>query len=157
MLNTIVAESLDYIATQARGRDRGRQGRSNDAIQDLLPEIIKESKNVIFNGDNYTEEWHDEAEKRGLPDLTHDARVALKHVDRRRSRDRDVRASTTSSPSANSHSRYEVYIEQYVIKTNIEAETTYDLAKTTILPAAVRYLSELEGRRGRRWRTTSKR
>jgi glutamine synthetase len=41
----------------------------NAAIQDLLPKLIKESKKVIFNGDNYAEEWHQEAEKRGLPNV----------------------------------------------------------------------------------------
>ena len=68
VLNTIVAESLDYIATnlekaKAAGKD------INKALQELLPGIIKESKKVLFNGDNYTPEWHKEAEKRGLPNL----------------------------------------------------------------------------------------
>ena len=55
VLNTIVAESLDFIATQSRegGRQAGKD--LNKAIQDLLPGIIKESKKVIFNGDNYTD------------------------------------------------------------------------------------------------------
>src|SRR6187431_2774338 len=63
VLNTIVAESLDFIATAL---EKGTQGGRdlNKAIQDLLPGIIKESKKVIFNGDNYTDEWHREAEKR---------------------------------------------------------------------------------------------
>ena len=69
VLNTIVAESLDFIATQA-GEGRRKGGKDlNKAIQELLPGIIKESKKVLFNGDNYTEEWHKEAEKRGLPNL----------------------------------------------------------------------------------------
>ena len=69
VLNTIVAESLDYIATQLEKADRRAARTSTQAIQDLLPGIIKESKKVLFNGDNYTEEWHKEAEKRGLPNL----------------------------------------------------------------------------------------
>src|SRR5439155_9017754 len=68
VLNTIVAESLDFIAT--RLEDAVKSGKDlNKAIQDLLPSILKESKKVVFNGDNYTEEWHKEAEKRGLPNL----------------------------------------------------------------------------------------
>src|SRR5262249_11984093 len=68
VLNTIVAESLDYIATELEKATKG--GKSlNAAIQDLLPGIIKESKKVIFNGNNYAEEWHNEAEKRGLPNF----------------------------------------------------------------------------------------
>ena len=68
ILNTIVAESLDYIATNLEKAIAGGKDL-NKAIQELLPGIIKESKKVIFNGDNYTEEWHKEAEKRGLPNI----------------------------------------------------------------------------------------
>ena len=68
MLNTIVAESLDYIATKLEKAVKAGKDL-NTAIQDLLPGIIKESKKVIFNGNNYAEEWHKEAEKRGLPNL----------------------------------------------------------------------------------------
>src|SRR6266571_3683281 len=68
VLNTIVAESLDFIATHleltvGNGKDLNR------AIQDLLPGIIRESKKVLYEGDNYTPEWHAEAEKRGLPNI----------------------------------------------------------------------------------------
>ena len=66
VLNTIVAESLDDIATElekavAAGKDLHAE------IQALLPKVMAESKKVIFNGDGYTEAWHKEAEKRGLP------------------------------------------------------------------------------------------
>src|SRR5688572_5193376 len=68
VLNTIVAESLDFIATRLEQATQG--GKSlNAAIQELLPGIIKESKKVIFNGDNYTDAWHKEAEQRGLPNI----------------------------------------------------------------------------------------
>src|SRR5205807_10462554 len=68
VLNTFVAESLDFIATRLEADIKS--GKTlNTAIQDLLPGIIKESKKVIFNGNNYSEEWHQEAEKRGLPNL----------------------------------------------------------------------------------------
>src|SRR5438477_4787222 len=59
VLNTIVAESLDVIATNLEGAVRGGKDL-NKAIQDLLPGIIKESKKVVFNGNNYAEEWHSE-------------------------------------------------------------------------------------------------
>src|SRR6185503_18098719 len=74
VLNTIVAESLDFIATQLEGQVK--QGKDlTKAIQDLLPGIVKESKKVIFNGNNYAEEWHQEAEKRGLPNLKNTVEV----------------------------------------------------------------------------------
>src|SRR5438874_6842008 len=68
VLNAMVAESLDYVATELeKGTKSGKD--LNAAIQELLPKIIKDHKRVIYNGDNYTEEWHSEAEKRGLPNL----------------------------------------------------------------------------------------
>src|SRR6184192_1281238 len=64
VLNTIVAESLDYVATNLERAVKSGQDL-NKAIQDLLPGLLKESKKVIFNGDNYAEEWYNEAERRG--------------------------------------------------------------------------------------------
>src|SRR5262249_15972124 len=66
VLNTIVAESLDDFATAleqavAAGKDL------NTETQNLLQNAVKESKHIIFNGDNYSEAWHAEAERRGLP------------------------------------------------------------------------------------------
>src|SRR5436309_12077920 len=68
VLNTIVAESLDFMATNLEKAVQSGKDL-NKAIQDLLPGVISESKKVIFNGDNYTEEWHKEAERRCLPNL----------------------------------------------------------------------------------------
>src|SRR3989440_1484097 len=68
VLNTIAAESLDHIATQLEKAVKGGKDL-NKAIQDLLPAIIKESKKVLYEGDNYVPEWHKEAEKRGLPNV----------------------------------------------------------------------------------------
>src|SRR5688500_10305748 len=74
VLNTIVAESLDYIATKLEADVKGGKDLVK-AIGELLPSIIKESKKVIFNGNGYSEEWHAEAEKRGLPNLKNTVEV----------------------------------------------------------------------------------
>ena len=68
ILNTIVAESLDTIATNLENAKKTGKDL-NKAIQELLSSILKESKKVLFSGDNYAEEWHQEAERRGLPNL----------------------------------------------------------------------------------------
>ena len=68
-LSTIVAESLDYIATELEKAAGGDAGKLPGAAQKILQEIITKHGAVIFNGDNYTAEWHAEAEKRGLPNL----------------------------------------------------------------------------------------
>jgi glutamine synthetase len=69
ILNTIVAESLDYIATELEKATKGDASKLNAAVQKLLQEVIKEHKAIIFNGDGYSEAWHKEAAKRGLPNL----------------------------------------------------------------------------------------
>src|SRR5207247_1657187 len=71
VLNTAVAESLDYVATELERVAGGNPTpeRLNQAVFQVLPQIITKHKRVIFNGDNYTAEWHAEAEKRDLPHL----------------------------------------------------------------------------------------
>jgi glutamine synthetase len=139
VLNTIVAESLDYIAThlekaKAQGKD------INKAIQELLPAIIKESKKVIFNGDNYTPEWHQEAEKRGLPNLrnTVDSLPVILRKDTI-----DLFSKYRVYSERELQSRFAILCENYVKTVNIEARLTSMMAKTMILPAALRYQGEV--------------
>jgi glutamine synthetase len=97
-------------------------------------------KQIVYNGDNYVDEWHAEAEKRGLLNLrqTPDALPYLIS-------DASVEAFESYDVLSRRelHSRYEVFVEQYVTKLNIESETAASIAKTMLLPAAVRYLGEL--------------
>jgi glutamine synthetase len=69
VLNTIMAESLDYMASKLEAATGGDPTKLNSAVQTLLKSVIAENKGVIFNGDGYSAEWHAEAEKRGLPNL----------------------------------------------------------------------------------------
>ncbi|WP_406699587.1 glutamine synthetase III [Singulisphaera sp. Ch08] len=139
VLNTIAAESIDEIATHlekavAAGKDL------NTEIQILLPQLIAESKHVIFNGDGYTEAWHKEAEKRGLPnrkttvdslpDLITPKSVAL-----------FGKYGVFSEREI--HSRYEILLENYKKTINIESQLTIQMANRQILPAALRFQSEL--------------
>src|SRR5206468_6170113 len=110
VLNTIVAESLDHIATNLENAVRGGKDL-NRAIQDLLPGILKESKKVIFNGDNYTEEWHKEAERRGLPNLRNTV-DALPVVIRKDTIDLFTKYRVYSEREL--HSRYAILSENYV-------------------------------------------
>jgi glutamine synthetase len=98
------------------------------------------NKRIIFEGDNYSEEWHAEAEQRGLLNDPSTA-DALPHLIS------DDTVETFGAYKVLSerelHSRYDVMVEQYVIRANIEAETAADIARTMILPAAVRHLKTL--------------
>jgi glutamine synthetase len=139
VLNTIVAESLDFIATKLEADTQ--QGKPlNRAIQDLLPGILKEHKKVVFNGDNYTEEWHKEAERRGLPNLRNTV-DALPVIVRRDSVELFSKYRVYSEREL--QSRYNIFAEKYVKEVSIEANMMVHMAKTMILPAALRYQAEV--------------
>jgi glutamine synthetase len=140
VLNTIVAESLDYVATVLEKETGGDPSKLNAAVQKLVQSIIKEHKAVLFNGDGYSDEWHKEAEKRGLPNLksTIDALPVLispKNI--------EMFEKYGVLSSREVHSRYEIYMERYCKDINTESQAALSIAKTMILPAAYRYQGEL--------------
>ena len=139
VLNTIVAESIEDMCDKLeKGLKDG--AALSDALQSLLREETREFKHVIFNGDNYTEEWVEEAERRGLLNLgnTMDALPLLVA---------DKNKALFEKYGVLSHreleSRYEIYVDQYFKTINIEGEGGQHMAQTMILPAAIRYLSDL--------------
>ena len=139
MLNTIVAESLDYVATeleQAVGAKPSPARAPGGACVAVLKKSIKQHKRVIFNGDGYSEEWHAEAERRG-PAQPHDSVEAFPVL-------RARRMSTSSGSTAcwarrSSESRIHIAIEKYVKQIMIEAETMVSMARGQILPAALEH------------------
>ncbi|HCR13986.1 glutamine synthetase III [Solidesulfovibrio sp.] len=139
-LNTMMSESLDYIATKLEAATAGDPAKLNAAVQAVIQEIIKEHDAVVFNGDGYSEEWHVEAEKRGLPNLktTPDALPVLTSPE-------VVKLFTTYGvfSEAELASRKEIYLEQYVKTIQTEAALVVRMAKTIIFPAAMRYQGEL--------------
>jgi glutamine synthetase len=139
VLNTIVAESLDYIATEL---EKGvKSGKSlADATQALLPGILKESKKVIFNGNNYADEWHKEAEKRGLPNLKNTIDVLPVVI---RKDTIDLFSKYKVYTEGELKSRFNILSEAYTKAVAIEGKTALMMAKTMILPAALRYQKEV--------------
>ena len=140
-INTIMAEAMDHIATEletavAAGTD------FNDAVQTLLTAIITDHGAAVFNGNGYSDEWQEEAASRGLLNLrtTPDALqqfsepAVIEVLDKY-----DVLSPRELA------SRQEVYLEQYILSVHVEAKQTAELGRTTILPAAQRYLGELAG------------
>jgi glutamine synthetase len=141
VLNTIVAESLDFVATNLEKAVQAGKDL-NKAIQDLLPAIIKESNKVLFDGDNYTAEWHAEAEKRGLPNLKNTV-DALQVILRKDSIDLFNKYRVYSEREL--QSRFNILCEGYVKTINVEARLTSLMAKTMVLPASLRYQSQVAG------------
>ena len=139
VLNTIVAESLDFMATNlekatAAGKDLHK------AVQDLLPGILKESKKVVYNGDGYTEEWQQEAQRRGLPNLKNTV-DAIPMIIRKDSIELFTKYKVFTEKEL--QSRYVIFSESYVKTVTIEANMMVMMAKTMILPAALRYQTEV--------------
>ena len=141
VLNTIVAESVDYLAEELE--DALEAGAELEgALRPILQRAYAANKQVVFDGDGYSEEWHDEAAKRGLLNLPTTA-DALPYLV---SDDTETAFSNYGVLSVRElESRYEVALEQYVMTINIEAETAADIAKTMILPAAARHLMLMAG------------
>jgi glutamine synthetase len=139
VLNTIVAESLDFIATKLEADVKSGKDL-NKAIQDLLPGIVRESKKVVFNGNNYAEEWHVEAEKRGLPNLKNTVEV-LPVITRKDTTELFTKYRVYTAKEL--ESRFNILAEAYVKTLIIEANTAVMMAKSMILPAALRYQKEV--------------
>ena len=138
-LNTIVAESLDYIATKLERAPKGK--KFEDAVANLLTEIASEHSAVIFNGNGYSAEWHKEAEfKRGLLNLrtTVDAAPMI------------VAKATVAAyekygvlSKRELQARHDILLEQYCKAINVEANIVAEMVSTKYLPASLRYQTEL--------------
>jgi glutamine synthetase len=140
VLNTIVAEAIDDLAGKLKTALKGSPANLEKAVTKVVKDSYSANKRIIFDGDNYSPEWHEEAEKRGLYNLrsTPDALPWL------------VEKGTIALfkkynvlSKRELESRHEVFLEQYAVKVNIESETAASIARTQILPAAVRQINEL--------------
>jgi len=135
IINTIVAETLSQIA------DRLEKAEDfNAEVNAVVKEIIKNHKRIIFNGNNYSEEWVAEAERRGLPNLktTVDAIPALvaeKNI--------KVLEKHGVLNRAEIFSRYEICLENYIKTIRIEALTMIEMANRQILPASLAYVRKV--------------
>ncbi|MGA7703401.1 MAG: glutamine synthetase III [Solirubrobacteraceae bacterium] len=141
VLNTIVAESIDDLSGKLKTALKASGATLEKAVTKVVKDAWTENKRVVFDGDGYSEEWHKEAEKRGLANLrtTPDALPWL--VDKQ-----TVAAFKKYKVLSKREleSRLEVFTEQYAVKLNIESETAAQIARTMLLPAAVRHLNELK-------------
>ena len=144
VLNTIVAEAIDDLSGKLKTALKGSADNLEKAVAKVVKESYGANKRIVFGGDNYSPEWHAEAEKRGLYNLrsTPDALPWL------------VNKGTVALfkkykvlSKRELESRHEVFLEQYAVKINIESETAAAIARTEILPAAVRHLNELKAAR----------
>ena len=139
VLNTIVAESIDEW-TDLLEPIVGAGTSIENALWMLLANEIPSFKRIIFNGDNYSDEWVEEAERRGLLN-TRNAVNALPALGAKKNQELFDRYDVMSPREL--EARLEVLTEQYFIRINIEGETAAHIARCMILPAAVTYLNQL--------------
>ena len=135
MLNTMVAQQLSEFY--------GRLSGSSDLeaeLKALIKDVLTQHKRIIFNGDNYSDEWVKEAERRGLCNYKSLPEAMEHYIDKKNV---DLFALNGIVTEAEMHARYEIELEQYSKLLNIEALTMLDMAKKDIAPAVMAFVKEL--------------
>lgn len=135
ILNTIVAESLDYISDYIEGKDD-----IDKALNEVLKKILKEHKAIIFNGNNYAPEWVEEAESRGLLNLKSSVEALPHYTDEKNIKLFEKHGVYTKLEL---ESRKEILLEKYCQTINIEALTMLEMVKKDIIPAICNYSKDL--------------
>lgn len=139
ILNTMAAESLDYLSTQIEaGVKAGKD--LNTVVTEVVKTTLTENQRVLFNGDNYSRDWHEEAARRGLPNLRNTVE-ALPVLVAPETQELFEKYRVLSKDEL--HSRSNVMLEGYCKTINIEALMTIQIGATMILPAALEYQSKL--------------
>ncbi len=135
ILNTIVAEALDEIATRLeKAKDINKEATL------IVRDAMKKHGRVIFNGNNYSDDWVKEAKKRGLPNIrnTVDALGAMATEEATK-----LFSKYKVLSKEELHSRYEIYLEKYAKDINIEAQCAIQMARRQYIPAVIQYTREL--------------
>ncbi len=140
VLNTIAAEAIDDLAGKLEAKISAGE-ETGAAVADVVKESYAANKQVCFGGDNYSDEWHAEAESRGLKNLP-TTPEALPEVIAPETVAAFEKYNVLSRREL--EARFEVWVEQYSVLANIEAETARSIAKTMLLPAAMRYAIEVD-------------
>ena len=135
ILNTIVAESLDYISDYIEGKDD-----IDKALNEVSKKILKEHRAIIFNGNNYAPEWVAEAESRGLLNLKSSAEALPHYTDEKNIKLFEKHGVYTKLEL---ESRKEILLEKYCQTINIEALTMLEMVKKDIIPAICNYSKDL--------------
>jgi glutamine synthetase len=137
VLNTIVAESFKEIADELDGAEN-----FDMAVHDLIKKLFTEHKRIVFNGNGYSDEWVEEAARRGLPNITSMVAAIPALVT-----DESVKLFESFGvyTKAELESRVEIQYEGYSKAINIEAKSMIDIASKQIIPAVISYTTELAG------------
>lgn len=135
VLNTIVADELDRFYAELEGAEN-----FESAVHDLIRKTILENKNIIFNGDGYSKEWVEEAERRGLHNLPTTPDALIHYCDKPNV---ELFERQGVYSRAEMESRYVIKIENYCKIIRIEALTMIEMTKKDILPAVSTYVRKM--------------
>ena len=134
-LNTIAAEALDEIATRLE-----KAKNINTEILAILKETLAKHGRIVFNGNNYSEEWAKEAEKRKLPNVKTTIDALKAFVSPKAIK---LFGSYKVLSKEELHSRYDIYVEQYAKQINIEALTSIQMVRRLYIPAVIYFMTDL--------------
>ncbi len=140
ILNTIVAKQLKDFKVEVDKLIDKKGLKKDEAIFNVLREYIKKSKNILFEGNGYSEEWEKEAKKRGLsnnkttPEALR-AKVAKENI--------DLFEKMGVMNEIEAKARYEIEIEEYVMRIQIEGRVLGDIARNHVIPTGVKYQNTL--------------
>lgn len=136
VLNTIMAKQLKDFKIEVDALIESKDMKKDDAIFNVLREYIKETKNILFEGNGYSDEWQIEAGKRGLSN-NKNTPAALKALTDKKVADLFSELNVLNHTEL--HARYEIELEEYIKKLQIEGRILGEMATSYIIPTAVRY------------------
>jgi glutamine synthetase len=139
VLNTIVAEAISDICDELEAAKKAGKD-FNASLQKILQKIVKEHRRVLFNGDGYTDAWHAEAKKRGLPNFKNTP-TALEAINVKKNIDVMVKHGVLTAKEI--ASRYEINKHAYETVIALEGNCASTMARTQLIPAAIQYQGEL--------------
>ena len=139
VVNTVVADSFDSVTAQIKAELK-KTSDLKKAVFSVLGKIIKDSKNILFEGNNYAQEWLDEAKRRGLPNEP-SSPEALKAFIKPANIAMFERQGVLSKVEMKS--RYHIWIDTYDKVIDIEAKTLMDMANTQVLPHAYEFQADV--------------
>jgi len=134
VVNTIIAESLDFVAQKIKAA--GEKQDFNTAVLRVVSELVKETKDVLFEGNNYAEEWLKEAKRRKLPNIASSAE-ALHALTKKENIALFEKYKVLSKEEM--VSRYHIWTEMYCKLIEIEVHTLNELVNSSIVPPAIEY------------------
>ena len=140
VLNTMVSEQLRKFKIEVDALIADKKMKKDDAIFNVLREYIKQSKNIRFEGDGYSEDWVKEAKKRGLSNFKTTPEALKAKVSKENIK---LLADHGILTETEVHARYEIELEEYMMKIQIEGRVLGDIATNHVIPTAIRYQNTL--------------